>query len=432
MTFDPREVIAAKRDGHALSSEQIETFIARYAAGDVPDEQAASLLMAVVLRGLERPELVAWTRAMLESGARLELDSGGRPKVDKHSTGGIGDKVSLVLAPALAACGACVPMISGRGLGHTGGTLDKLEAIPGFRTQLELGELQACLDAAGYFVAAQTDELVPADKRLYALRDTTATVESIPLIASSILSKKLAENLDALVLDVKFGSGAFLPELERGRELARTMTELASGFGLATSALLTSMERPLGRAVGHALEVRESIDALRGGGPADLRELTRRLGAELLVHTGLAPDLGAGSARLAASLDDGSALEAFREGVQAQGGDPRVVDRTDDAFERVSVHVVEADRDGYLAFADLRAIGRAALELGGGRLRRDDAIDMAVGLVFSSGWNTHLARGAPLVEVHHRSGSGLDAALAELARGVHLAEVPEGGPLVLD
>ncbi len=417
MTFDARDVIATKRDGRELGRQAIEAFLESYVRGELPDYQAATLLMAIYLRGLEPRELVDWTRAMLESGQRLAIDAHGRPKVDKHSTGGIGDKASLPLAPALAACGVCVPMISGRGLGHTGGTLDKLESFFGLRTELELPHLQRCIDTAGFFIAAQTGELVPADKQLYALRDATATVESIPLIASSIVSKKLAEGLDALVLDVKHGSGAFLPELERAQELADTMVELCRGFGLRAAALLNPMDRPLGRSVGHALEIVESMQCLRGSGPADLRGLVCELGGKSLELVGLARDRADGSARIAASLDDGSALEHFERGVRAQGGDPGT------RFERVDVHVVEATRSGPLIFRDLRAIGRAVLELGGGRRKREDDIDRAVGLVFLAEAGERLELGQPMVEVHHRKGAGLQQALLQLESGIDPASL---------
>ncbi len=269
--MDPRDVIRRKRDGGRLGDDQIESFLSAYCADEIPDYQAAALLMAIFVHGMETDELVSWTRAMLASGTRLDFAAIARPKVDKHSTGGVGDKASIPLAPAVAACGVCVPMISGRGLGHTGGTLDKLEAIPGFRTDLDEAAFQRIAAEVGCAMGGQTEQLVPADRKLYALRDATGLVESIPLVASSILSKKLAEGLDGLVLDVKFGSGAFFPDVERGLELARTMIALGESFGLAASALHTAMDRPLGHAIGHALEIEESVACLEGGGPADLR-----------------------------------------------------------------------------------------------------------------------------------------------------------------
>jgi pyrimidine-nucleoside phosphorylase len=428
-TFDPRDVIAAKRDGRRLGEPEIQRFLAGAASGELPDDQVAALLMAVFLRGLDGGELLAWTRAMLDSGERLSWPREGGPLVDKHSTGGIGDKASLPLAPALAACGARVPMISGRGLGHTGGTLDKLEAIEGFETELGSGEHARCLAQAGWFIAAQTAQLVPADRRLYALRDRIAAVESIPLIASSILSKKLAEGLDALVLDVKFGSGAFLPEVERGRQLAATMVDLARGFGLSASALLTNMERPLGRSIGHALEVEESLECLSGAGPADLRELVCRLGGELLESTGLAAP-GGGPARRARALDDGSARECFERGLAAQGARPGALERLPRSR---SMELLRAGRSGFLGCGDLRLLGRAALELGGGRRRAGEGIDFAVGLRLLAQPGQELRAGDALLEIHHQGGRGLAAAREALERGLPIADgPPRFEPLVLE
>lgn len=426
-SFDPRDVIAVKRDGHRLNPAQIEAFMAGASSGNISDEQVAALLMAVFLRGLSTPELIAWTRAMLFSGERFQWDPAGGPLVDKHSTGGIGDKASLPLAPALAACGARVPMISGRGLGHTGGTLDKLESLTGLRTELSSGEHQRCLASAGWFIAAQTKELVPADKRLYALRDRIAAVESIPLIASSILSKKLAEGLDALVLDVKFGSGAFLPERERGLELAQTMVDLAAGFGLRASALLTNMQRPLGATIGHALEVQESLDCLSGQGPGDLRELVCILGGELLDAVQLTP-VGQGAQRIARSLDDGSARECFERGLRAQGA---AADATRNLPATAAMQVWTAAQAGYWSCIDLRRVGRALVELGGGRRRAGDKIDFAVGLRLLAQPGAAVQRGQPLVEIHHRDGHGLEAAIAELSAGLPIVEsAPEQAALV--
>lgn len=429
LSFDPRDAIAAKRDGGRLSAEAIARFVSGAASGELGDDQVAALLMAVFLRGLDPGELLAWTRSMLESGERLTWSREGGPLVDKHSTGGIGDKASLPLAPALAACGARVPMISGRGLGHTGGTLDKLEAIEGLRTGLGAGEHGRCLATAGWFIAAQTQRLVPADRRLYALRDRIAAVESIPLIASSILSKKLAEGLDALVLDVKFGSGAFLPEVERGRRLAATMVELAGGFGLEARALLTNMQRPLGRAIGHALEVEESLECLGGSGPLDLRELVCRLGGELLESTGLAAT-GAGAARLARALDDGSARERFERGVAAQGARPGALGRLPRSR---SVEILRARRSGFLGCGDLRLLGRAVLELGGGRLSSAERIDFAVGLRLLVDPGQELRAGEPLLEIHHQAGRGLEAARQAIETGLPIGDrPPRFEPLVLE
>ncbi|MEO0649096.1 MAG: thymidine phosphorylase [Planctomycetota bacterium] len=431
---DLRPCIEAKRDGMRLTSAQVLDAIQAAADGSAPDYQLAALLMAICIRGLARDELVEWTRAMLQSGQTLDFGEAGRPILDKHSTGGIGDKASIPLAPAVAACGGAVPMISGRGLGHTGGTLDKLESIPGLSTEVPLERFAAQLERTGLVFAAQTPELVPADRRLYALRDQTATVESIPLIASSILSKKLAEGLDGLVLDVKFGAGAFLPEPERGAELARTMVELARGFGLPAVALLTAMDRPLGRTIGHALEVRESLDCLRGEGPDDLRALTGTLGGELLALGGLAADAAAGASAIGRALDDGSALRALRETVAEQGGDPRVVDEPERLPLAPGVEVLEAADDGRLGFRALRELGLAVVDLGGGRRRLDDRIDPAVGLELLISAGERVTRGQPWLAIHHRDGQGLESARARCERALDRGPLEGDGlaPLVLD
>jgi pyrimidine-nucleoside phosphorylase len=372
-------------------------------------------------------ELEAWTRAMLESGARYDFGDLGRPTADKHSTGGVGDKVSIPLAPAVAACGVAVPMISGRGLGHTGGTLDKLESIPGFSTQLSASEFRAALVRTGVALGGQTDELVPADKKLYALRDVTGLIESIPLIASSILSKKLAEGLDALVLDVKYGSGAFLVEPARGAELAQTMIDLAERFGLRAIAYQTAMDRPLGRACGNALEIAESIECLRGGGPPDLRQLVVTLGGAMLEGVGE----GDGAARVARALDDGSALDVFVRVVAEQNGDPTCVDKRQ-RLPHVGTHTpIKAERRGYLAYRDVRAIGHAVTALGGGRRRLGDAIDPAVGVVCLRETGSRIEAGDDLFLVHHRDGRGLDEARALLSRAAEVGDAAGVAPLVL-
>src|SRR3954468_727677 len=319
-------LIEHKRDGGALTPGVWATLVRDYAAGRVPDYQISALLMAVYFRGLEPAELAALTDAMIASGDRLRFDGHPVPVADKHSTGGVGDKVSLLLAPMVASCGVAVPMMSGRGLGHTGGTLDKLESIPGFRTNLSLQEARAQIDRLGCAMLGQTPEIAPADKRLYALRDVTGTVESIPLISASIMSKKLAEGLNGLVLDVKTGSGAFLTDPERAIELARTMIGLGEARGCPTVALLTAMDRPLGRACGNALEVEEAIEGLRGGGPADLMEVTYALAAEVLVLVRAAQDVADARRRLEASVTSGRALQTFARIIEAQGGNPKVVD----------------------------------------------------------------------------------------------------------
>jgi pyrimidine-nucleoside phosphorylase len=428
--MDARGILATKRDGRRLSDAQIHEFIAGYVSGAITDYHASALLMAIFIHGMEEGELAVWARAMLESGRVMKFPSISKPKVDKHSTGGIGDKVSIPLAPAAAACGLAVPMISGRGLGHTGGTLDKLEAIPGFCTQLSEADFARCLERTGVALGGQTPDIVPADRKLYALRDVTGLIESIPLIASSIMSKKLAEGLDALVLDVKFGSGAFMVDKARGEALAKAMLGLARDFGVKATALHTNMERPLGRAAGHALEITESLDCLEGGGPADLRELVCVQGGEMLRLAGLAVDSADGQARIARSLDDGTARATFARVVEEQGGDPRCFDDRSMFARAEHVELLRAERDGVLAWRDLRAVGYAICELGGGRKKLGDVIDPAVGLVFRVEEGARVCRGDVLVEVHH-GGRGLTAALAKLRGAFELVEAHRPTPLVL-
>jgi thymidine phosphorylase len=375
MAFLAQEVIRRKRDGHALSTEEIEWLVAGITDGSVSDAQVGALAMAIVINGMERDERVALTGAMTRSGDVLEWDL-DRPVLDKHSTGGVGDKVSLLLAPIVAACGGAVPMISGRGLGHTGGTLDKLDAIPGYDTAPGPERFASAVRAAGCAIIGQTGDLAPADRRLYAIRDATGTVESIPLIVSSILSKKLAAGLDALVMDVKVGSGAFLPELEQARELAEAIVEVAVGNGLPTVALLTDMDRVLGRAAGNAVEVRESIDHLTGAVAADDRliEVTLALCERLLALKGLDADPRA-------ALQSGAAAEHFARMVTELGGPSDLLERPDAHLPKAPVTVeAHAERDGVVAAVDVRAVGLAIIDLGGGRRREDDAIDHAVGL----------------------------------------------------
>ncbi len=429
--MDVRAILCKKRDGGELDAAEIEAFIGGYSRGEIPDYQASALLMAIFMRGMQEDELLSWTRAMLASGTTLDLAGIEGPKADKHSTGGVGDKVSLPLAPAVAACGVKIPMVSGRGLGHTGGTLDKLETIPGFRTALSLKELRNTVERVGACIAGQTDELVPADRKLYALRDVTSTVESIPLIASSIMSKKLAEGLDALVLDVKYGSGAFLGDPERGAELARTMLRIAAGFGLEATVYQTSMEQPLGRAIGNALEVTESIECLRGAGPADLRELVELLGGELVAACGVVADLDSGRARIRSALDDGSALAVFESMIKAQGGDARILSREQPLKRAPDIETIEATRSGILRYEDCRALGEAVCALGGGRRLLEDRIDPAVGLVALARAGDDVRAGQALFEVHHRAGHGLDEAREALGRAFALVDEHTPRPLVL-
>ncbi|MED6334464.1 MAG: thymidine phosphorylase [Planctomycetota bacterium] len=422
MSFDPRDIIRCKRDGAALSGEQARTFLEAYVAGEVSDAQATALLASIFLHGMEPEELVWWTDGMLATGEELTWDL-DRPVVDKHSTGGVGDKTSLVLAPALAACGAAVPMISGRGLGHTGGTLDKLEAFEGLSTELSLEDLRRVVGEVGCVIAAQSAELVPADRGLYALRDATGLVESLPLIASSILSKKMAEGLDALVLDVKYGTGSFLSEIAEGETLAGVMLDLARRKGLRARILHTAMDQPLGMAVGHALEVAECIEVMRAGGPEDLRLLVLELGGELLAAAGLTEGVDEGRTRLQRSLEDGSALDVFDHMVDKLGGDPAALPRTR------SVDMWLAPASGVLDVVDCRAIGRAALALGGGRRAPADRIDPAVGVRWMRRVGDEVRAGELLAELHH-AGSGVEQAQAELAAAIDFDTGRAPSPLV--
>lgn len=396
-----------------------------YGAGDVPDYQMAALAMAIYLNGLERDEIVALTDAMLRSGSTLDLDGLRGGRIDKHSTGGVGDKVSLVLAPLVASLGVYVPMMSGRGLGHTGGTLDKLESIPGFRTDLSLAQATAQIERLGCALIGQTREIAPADRRLYALRDATATVESIPLISASIMSKKLAEGLTGLVLDVKVGSGAFLPEIDRGLELARTMIDLGVDHGCPVVALLTAMDRPLGRACGNALEVEESIMALRGEGPTDLMTVTYALGAEMLLLAGVSPDRDEARRRMEVAISSGRAAAKLQEIIEAQGGNPAVVDDPSLLPEAPELETYLAPRDGVVAQVEPKAIGRGITLLGGGRTRVEDTVDPAVGFVITARPGDVVRRGEPLATVYARDRSGLDAGLGVLADAIRIGDDAE-------
>jgi thymidine phosphorylase len=419
--FDAVDIIRAKRDGGELSDAQIDWVIGAYAAGGVADEAMSALLMAICWRGLSPRELARWTAAMIASGERLDLSGLSRPTVDKHSTGGVGDKVSLVLAPLVAACGAAVPQLSGRGLGHTGGTLDKLESIPGWRADLGVAEMRAQLEDVGCVICAAGAGLAPADRKLYALRDVTGTVESIPLIAASIMSKKIAEGTAALVLDVKVGTGAFMPDLPQARLLATTMVELGRDHGVAVTAVLTAMDSPLGRAVGNALEVTESVETLGGGGPADLREVTLVLAGEMLLAAGIDADP-------AASLDDGSALAVWERMIAAQGGDPAAPLPTAGHVETLT-----ADRSGVVSRLDARGVGVAAWRLGAGRARKEDAVDPAAGIVCRVRPGDEVAAGDVLLELHYDDPSRLERARQSLEGAVVVADTaPAAGPLVLD
>ncbi|MDE0914820.1 MAG: thymidine phosphorylase [Planctomycetota bacterium] len=425
------EAIRAKALGEELSAQQSKDFISAYLAGDLGDEQATELLAAIFEHGMGTGELVAWTEAMLNSGERLSWPGLEGPILDKHSTGGVGDKASLPLAPALAACGAKVPMISGRGLGHTGGTLDKLEAIPGLSTSLSVSRLREIMEQVGVVIAAQTETLVPADRRLYALRDATGYVASIPLIASSILSKKLAEGLDALVLDVKFGTGATMVDPADGEELAHTMLALAGGCGLSTTVFQTAMDQPLGRAVGHTLEVDEALECMRGEGPADLRELVVALGGALLSAGRLCDDEEAGRVAIGAALDNGSARDCFAAMIEAQGGEAGVIENPGLLPRTGRSSVWCSPASGVLDLADCRELGLAVADLGGARSAGSPEIDPAVGLRWLRRVGDEVQAGDALVEVLYRDGSGLAAAEARLGRVVRFDTGRTPGPLIL-
>lgn len=430
------DLIRKKRDGGTLSAEELQYLVWGAATGGVADEQLAAFLMAVFFRGMDASELRAWLHAMLHSGRVLDLSAIAGRKVDKHSTGGVGDKISLCLAPLVAVCGVRVPMVSGRSLGHTGGTLDKLESIPGFSVDLPIARFAELVNSLGVCLIGQTGEIAPADRKLYALRDATATVESIPLIASSILSKKLAEGIDALVLDVKVGRGAFMKEIDQARALARTMVDLCKAMGRGCVALLTDMDAPLGRAVGNAVEVRESIDILRNAGPPDVRELTLRLGIEMLI-AGEAPGVGKDPSlarmRLETALADGGALKRFAELIEAQGGDPGVVENPSRLPQPAKVREVRAERTGMLTALDAELVGLAAVELGAGRARKEDAVDPAAGLVLHKRVGDAVREGDVLAELHAASDSRLDAGELRLRSAAQIGDQqPRRNPLIFE
>ncbi|MEW6573120.1 MAG: pyrimidine-nucleoside phosphorylase [Bacillota bacterium] len=423
-------VIKKKRDGERLSTEEISWFIERYAAGEIADYQVAAWLMAVYIRGLDAVETASLTEALLHSGKQVDLSGIDGVKVDKHSTGGVGDKTTLVLAPLLAAAGAKVAKMSGRGLGHTGGTIDKLESIPGFKTELSPEEFIAQVNRVGVAVVAQTEEIVPADKKLYALRDVTATVDSIPLIAASIMSKKLASGADAIMLDVKTGSGAFMQDLTAARELARLMVAIGKRAGRRVAALITDMDQPLGYAVGNAVEMSEAIATLKGRGPLDLTELCLELGSRMLVLSELAADAVTARARLEELLWDGRALAKFKEWVEAQGGDPAVVDRPEMLPEAPRRIPVPSPRSGYVVQVNALAIGEAARILGAGRAQKEDRVDSSVGVVLGAKVGTKVEAGEPLAYILVRDKGEKEAKdLVSNAYAV-AASPPKARPLV--
>jgi pyrimidine-nucleoside phosphorylase len=415
-------LIERKRDGSALPAGEWAALIRAYGSGDVPDYQMAALLMAVVWRGLSAEELAELTAAMLESGDRLRFDGWTVPRVDKHSTGGVGDKTSLILAPMVACCGVAVPMMSGRGLGHTGGTLDKLESIPGFSTQLPLRGAEEQVRQMGCALFGQTPEIAPIDRRLYALRDVTGTVPSVPLIAASIMSKKLAEGLDALVLDVKTGSGAFLPDELQALELARTMIGLGEARGVRTVALLTAMDRPLGRACGNALEVEECLLALRGEGPGDLMEVTYALAVEMLLAAGVDAGAPAARARLEATISSGDALQKFAEIIEAQGGNPAVAEDPALLPQAPASAIYAAPRTGEVTAVLPRPVGLGVIAMGGGRTRVEDTVDPTVGFVITARPGERVEAGQPLATIYARDDAGLAAGAAALEEAIRIGE----------
>ncbi|HET9187024.1 MAG TPA: thymidine phosphorylase [Acidothermaceae bacterium] len=425
MTVDVVDVIRTKRDSGVLSDAQIDWVIDAYTRGVVAEEQMAALLMAVFFRGMKPGELTRWTAAMIDSGERMDFSSLDRPTTDKHSTGGVGDKITLPLTPVVAACGAAVPQLSGRGLGHTGGTLDKLESIPGWRATLSQSEMLKQLRDVGGVICAAGAGLAPADRKLYALRDVTATVESVPLIASSIMSKKIAEGTSALVLDVKVGTGAFMKDVAQARELAETMVELGAAHGVKTSALLTDMNTPLGLTAGNALEVTESVEVLAGGGPPDVRELTITLAREMLRACGA----GAGKDPEDA-LRDGSAMDVWRAMIRAQGGDP------DAALPRARhTHVVSVPESGRLARLDALAVGVAAWRLGAGRARKEDPVSFGAGVEIHAKPGDVVQAGQPLLTLHSDDEERFARAIEAVAGGFDVVPAENEftvPPLVID
>ncbi|MFZ6005332.1 MAG: thymidine phosphorylase [Actinomycetota bacterium] len=411
------DLILTKRDGGRLTDEQIDWFIRSYTAGDVGDEQAAALLMAIVFRGLDAAELARWTAQMIATGTRADLSSLGKPTVDKHSTGGVGDKISLIVCPLIAACGAAVPQAAGRGLGHSGGTLDKMESIPGWRSTLSSAEVMDILGSSGAVINAAGPDLAPADRKLYALRDVTGTVESIPLIASSIMSKKIAEGTGALVLDVKVGSGAFMKDEGQAHELAETMVGIGAANGVRTTALLTQMDVPLGRSAGNALEVTEAVEVLAGGGPSDVVELTLALAREMLALVGM-DDVDP-----SAVLADGRAMDSWNALVRAQGGDPAA------PLPRAKeIEVVTAPASGALSRLDARSVGVAAWRLGAGRYSKEDTVSAVAGVTWHATVGDQVRKGDPLLELHVDDPARLPSALEALSDAIAVSPDPVSPP----
>jgi pyrimidine-nucleoside phosphorylase len=416
------DIIRAKRDGETLSRAAIDTFVSGVTSGAWPDYQASALLMAIVLKGMTAEETADLTHAMVHSGRRVDLSGLPGIKVGKHSTGGVGDKVSIVLAPLAAACGVTVPKMSGRGLGHTGGTLDKLEAIPGFRTALSLDEFLAALGEVGCAIISQTADIAPADKKLYALRDVTATIESIPLISASVMSKKLAEGSDALVLDVKCGRGAFMKSMEHALALARTLVAIGESGGIRTEAFVTRMDAPLGMTVGNALEIRECIDIVMGRGPADLQELIVRLAARMVLAGGRAGSESDAEQKVRVALSSGAGADRLRAMIAAQGGDAAVVDHPERLPAAGSVHPVKAQGSGVLAALDAELVGRAGVLLGAGRERKDDPVDPAAGIRLVRRLGDAVRAGDVVLELHAGDRRAVDEAAHLAAAAISIAD----------
>jgi pyrimidine-nucleoside phosphorylase len=412
------DILRKKRDGETLVDAEIDAFVRGAATGDWPDYQLSAMLMAIFQRGMSDAETARLTRSMADSGTRYRWDDIPGPKADKHSTGGVGDKTSLILAPLAAACGVIVPMMSGRGLGHSGGTLDKLESIPGFRVGLDESEMRVALKAIGVAMIGQTAQVAPADKKLYALRDVTATVECIPLITGSILSKKLSEGIDALVMDVKFGRGAFMKTKERASQLAETIARVGTANGVATEAVLNPMDEPLGRCVGNALEVVESIETLKGRGPKDLTDLSVDLAARMVRMSQLAKTQSEAEAMVRRALADGRGLEKFRQIIAQQGGDPKVVDDYSLLPKAPYTKAILAEKDGVLRAIDAEKIGIGSTMLGAGRSKAEDRVDPAVGIVLRATSGQPLKRSTPILEVHYRDEASLQRALPTITEAI--------------
>lgn len=432
-TMLPQWIIEKKRDGLALSDEEIRDFIQHYTDGSIPDYQMAALAMAIFFQGMDDSEITTLTDAMLKSGDQIDTSSLGRPTADKHSTGGIGDKVSLILGPLVAAAGVAVPMLSGRGLGITGGTLDKLESIPGYRTDLSTGEFLSILKTCGCSITGQTTRIAPADKKLYALRDVTATVPSIPLISASIMSKKLAEGAAHLVLDVKCGTGAFMKTLDSARRLARTMVEIGHRMGRGMTAIITDMNQPLGHTAGNGLEILETIEALHGRGPEDLMQVTLTLSAEMLRLAGVSPNAESALKTLKTHIESGRAFDIFKQMVGLHGGDVRVLDHPEQLPSAPAKQDITADSDGYISRMDADTIGRVCLLLGAGRTVVTGRVDPRVGVSGILKIGEAVVKGQPLMTLHAADNAGLDRALMPARQAVTISEDPVlAPPLIIE